>query len=717
MLPLSTLKPLFDPRSIAVIGASNKPLSIGFSLINNLFQNGFSGNVYPVNPNYQQVYGLTCYPTIFKVPEAVDMAIIATPADTVPDIIKHCGQSHVKSAIIISSGFKEIKGKGDILFTQIQKYTRQYQMRILGPNCLGLMIPGINLNATFAHDIARPGHIAFISQSGALGTAILDWSLKKNVGFSLFASVGEMADINFNDILSFLDRDAQTKGILLYIESLPESNQFLKICRQISQKKPVIVFKSGKTIQGAKAALSHTGNLTGNSRVFTAAFREAGILQVDTISQLFSTAKILEAEKIPQGRRLAIITNAGGAGVIATDYLQENSGCLANFQTKTINKLNDLLPDSWSHNNPVDILGDADPTRFQNSINCCLEDENVDALMVVLTPQYMTDPDETAQLIVQSNKSTEKPLITVFMGGNLVTKAIQILENNKIPNFSVPESAIQAFLNLVSFSANKKQASLQMQYEPIIFKPNVSASQKIIRKIISSRRTILTEDEAKTILFNYGLPVPEFKVVKNINDAVKAAAVLGYPVVIKILSPDILHKTDVSGYKLNLINEKELIAAYTEIETNIRTVLPDAKISGFLVEKMISKRYELLLGSKTDEIFGPVIVFGTGGIMVEYYNDTSLILPPLDIRKSMELIRQTKIYQLLQGYRKNPRINMHELALILCKFSRLVTDFPEIKEIDINPLAFDRKGGKILDAKIILNDKITSSEIYWGKSK
>ncbi|MDP3043054.1 MAG: bifunctional acetate--CoA ligase family protein/GNAT family N-acetyltransferase [bacterium] len=718
---MKQLDKIFNPETIAVIGASDRKGSVGYGLFKNLIGCGFKGAVYPVNIKRESVQSVKAYPSVKDIPDKIDLAIIAAPAAAVPQIVEECGQAGVAGAVIISAGFKEIGEEGEKMCDEIVDAARKHKMRIIGPNCLGFIKPSLHLNASFANKMALPGKLAFISQSGALCTAILDWSVKNNVGFSHFVSVGEMIDVDFHDLIDYFAQDEKTESILIYMESLANARKFLSAARACVRNKPIILLKAGKSEEGAKAAKSHTGGLAGNDIVFNAAFKRAGIIRVDTIIGLFHTAKTLAMQPRPLGNRIAVITNAGGPGVLATDTLIELQGRLADLSQKTLNKLDKCLPPAWSKGNPIDILGDADPGRYGKALEICLDDENTDAVLVILTPQSMTEPAAAAKEIVAvSNRKAclkgkslkpAKTILASWMGGDDVAEGRKILESGNIPVYRAPEEAVQCFINVYSYSKN-----LELLYEtpatiPHAFKPKTKENKKLIKDVLKQNRFTLTEPEAKKLLDNYGIPVVEHAVAGAPRHAGKIAADIGFPVVMKILSADILHKTDIGGVKLNINSAKEAETAFGEIMSAGRKHFPKAAIQGVFIEKMVKKKYELIIGCKKDPIFGPAIVFGMGGVAVEIFKDINVGLPPLNMSLAMRLIEDTKIYKLLRGYRGMPGVDIGSIQFLLYKFAYLVADFPEIKEIDINPFAVDENGGIVLDAKVILDKKIAEKEI------
>lgn len=718
---MKQLNKIFNPETVAVIGASDRKGSVGYGLFKNLIGSGYKGAVYPVNIKRETVQTVKAYPSIKDIPDKIDLALIAVPAAAVPRIIDECGQAGVAGAVIISAGFKEIGEEGEKMCDEIVETAKKYKMRIIGPNCLGFIKPSLHLNASFANKTALPGRLAFISQSGALCTAILDWSVKNNVGFSHFVSIGEMIDVDFHDLIDYFAQDKKTESILIYMESLANARKFLSAARACVRNKPIILLKAGKSEEGAKAAKSHTGGLAGNDAVFNAAFKRAGIIRVDTIIGLFHTAKTLAMQPRPMGNRIAVITNAGGPGVLATDALIELHGRLANLSQKTLNKLDKCLPPAWSKGNPIDILGDADPGRYGKALEICLDDENTDAVLVILTPQSMTEPAAAAKEIVavserkaRSKEKSAKPAKTIlasWMGGDDVAEGRKILENGNIPIYRAPEEAVQCFTNVYSYSKN-----LELLYEtpatiPHAFSPKTEENKKIIKEILSQARFTLTEVEAKELLANYGIPSAKYALANSGEEAEKRAAEIGFPAVMKILSPDILHKTDMGGVKLGIKSSREAGIAFNRITAAAKKNRPEAKFGGVLIERQIAKKYELLIGCKKDPLFGPAIVFGMGGVAVEIFKDINVGLPPLNMSLARRLIEETKIYKLLRGYRGMPGVDIGSIQFLLYKFAYLVADFPEIKEIDINPFAVDENGGIVLDAKVILDKRTAEKEI------
>lgn len=681
---------LFNPKTIAVIGASNEKGSVGFSLFANLIKGRYKAKVYPVNIKRKKIQGKTAYKTIKDISGSIDLAIIAVPAKFVPAVAEECGQKGVKGLVIISAGFKEVGPDGAALQLKVGEIAKQYDMRVIGPNCLGFMNANVGLNASFASKTALPGNIAFISQSGALGTAMLDWSIKNNIGFSHFVSIGSMVDINFTDLIAYFKDDKNTSSILIYMESLVDASRFLEVAKKVSIKKPIIVIKTGRSEAGSKAAKSHTGSLTGNDAVFSAAFTKVGVVRVDSIEDFFNIAKVLANQPRPEGKKLAIVTNAGGVGVVAADSLVYSGGQLALLDKQTLEALNKILPSAWSHNNPVDILGDAEPKRYREAVDIVLSDRNVDGALVILTPQAMTKPTLVAKELIKVSNKSKKIILASWVGGKDVIDGIETLEKNGIPNFATPESAIRSFM------LTQKVKVSNIKNECVDVKFDQRAVTEIISQAVRAKQKNLNELDAKKVMLAYGLPTAQGGVADNLQEALSIARKVKFPIVMKILSDSILHKIDVGGVELNIQSEADTKRAYDRI-------IKVSKASQVYVEKEISGRYELFLGYKYDEIFGPVIAFGTGGTAVEIYKDAEIALLPLSKNEINSLISKTKIYKLLKGFRNLPAVNLSELQELIYRFSCLALDWQDkIVEMDINPLLADEKGFTILDAKIVL---------------
>jgi acetyltransferase len=697
-----SLESFFRPRSVAVFGASATPGSVGSILMRNLLENPFGGVVLPINPKRQAVQGVHCYPDLASVPEKVDLAIIATPAATVSELVRECVAHGVSAAIIISAGFAELGTEGRKLEDAIRE-TARGKMRIVGPNCLGIIHPPGNLNASFADAMAAPGQVALLSQSGAICTAILDWARQAHVGFSSFVSVGSMLDVDFGDLMDYFADDPATRSIVLYMESIGDVRKFLSAARSVSRTKQVIVVKAGRHEAGARAAASHTGALAGADAVFDAAFRRAGVLRVTTIPDLFHMSEILAMQPPPRGPALALITNAGGPGVMATDALMLDGGQLAALAPETLATLNAALPPFWSHANPIDLLGDATPQRYRLAVEACARDANAQGILVLLTPQAMTDPTETARQLQPFARVPDKPILACWMGGSAVRPGIELLNTAGIPTFDAPESAIRAFLHMVQYRRNQ-----ELLYEtPPALPENVAADtrrvQRLFQQVRAAGRTMLTEVEAKEVLAAYSVPVVPTIACRSADEAVAAAQRAGYPVVLKLLSSTITHKSDVSGVQLNLADEQAVRRAYVAIKENVNRLDKPGAFEGVSVQPMVRERgYELIIGSSVDRQFGPVILFGAGGVLVEVFKDRALGLPPLNRTLARRLMERTRIYEALKGVRGQKPVNLEALETLLTRFSLLLVDFPEIQEIDLNPVLATPERVLALDARLLL---------------
>jgi acetyltransferase len=705
------LDAIFAPKNVAVVGATETAGSVGRTVLWNLISSPFGGAVFPVNPKRPSVLGIKAYTSISNVPEQVDLAVITTPAHTVPNIIKECGDVGVKGAIVISAGFKETGPEGVELERQIMAHARRGKMRIIGPNCLGVMSPISGLNATFASKMARTGSVGFISQSGALCTAVLDWSVQENVGFSSFVSIGSMLDVGWGDLIYYLGDDPRTESIVIYMETIGDARAFLSAAREVALTKPIIVIKPGRTAGAAKAAASHTGSLTGSDEVLEVAFRRSGVLRVNSIAELFYMAEVLAKQPRPKGPRLTILTNAGGPGVLATDALITNGGQLAELSEETMGAFDNLLPAAWSHNNPVDILGDASPDRYAEALKIAAQDPNSDGMLVILTPQAMTDPTETAEKLKPYGQSLGKPVIASWMGGDDVKDGEAILNRSNIPAFPYPDTAARMFDYMAHYTHN-----LRSLYETPKL-PNGAEggdiqreyAAEIIGKARQSGRTILTEFESKELLAAYGIPTVITRIASDLDEAVRLADEIGYPVVLKLHSETITHKTDVGGVQLNLQDAGAVRAAYDRIRTTVAEYVGAEHFLGVTVQPMSSlDGYELILGSSIDPQFGPVLLFGLGGSLVEVFRDRALGLPPLNSILARRLMERTKIYTALLGVRGRKPVDLAGLEQMLVRFSQLIAEQRWIKELDINPLLASEERLLALDARVVLFENETS---------
>ena len=702
-----SLQPIFSPKTVAVIGATEKIGSVGRTVIWNLISSPFGGTVFPVNPKRENILGIKAYPSINDIPDPIDLAVIVTPAPTVPNIISECVEAGVPGAIVISAGFKEIGPEGAALETQILEHARRGKMRVIGPNCLGVMNPLTGLNATFATACANPGNVAFISQSGALCTSVLDWSLKEHVGFSAFVSIGSMLDVDWGDLIYHLGDDPHTNSIVIYMETIGDARSFMSAAREVALAKPIIVIKPGRTEGAARAAASHTGSLTGSDEVLEAAFRRCGVLRVETIGEIFSMAEVLSKQPRPKGPHLTILTNAGGPGVLAVDALITSGGKLAEVSPEAMQKFNEILPPQWSHNNPVDILGDASPERYAQALEVAAQDQNSDGLLVVLTPQAMTDPTATAEALKNYAQSYEKPILASWSGGRDIAAGEAILNKAGIPTFMYPDTAAEAFAYMWKYTRN-----LQSIYETVDFagsgeSANLDreAAAAVIDGVRKAGRLLLTEAESKQLLGAYNIPTVSTVIARSVEAAVKAANEMGYPVVLKLHSETVTHKTDVGGVQLNLNGEQAVRSAYEAIRKGVTDKHGEGHFLGVTVQPMIKlEGYELIIGSSLDPQFGPVLLFGMGGQLVEVFKDHALALPPLNTTLARRMIEQTKIYEALKGVRGRPPVDQTALEQMLVNFSQLVVEQPWIKELDINPLIASHEGLLALDARVLLHD-------------
>jgi acetyltransferase len=697
------LDPFFHPRSVALIGATETPGSVGRTLLHNLISSPFGGTVYPVNPKRSSVLGIRAYPSIAEVRAHVDLAVIATPAPTVPDVVGQCADLGIPAAVIISAGFHETGAAGEELERRVVVEARRGRMRIVGPNCLGVMSPVSGLNATFAAGVALPGNVAFLSQSGALLTAILDWSLRERVGFSAFVSLGTMLDVGWGDLIDYLGDDPRTRAIVIYMESIGDARAFLSAAREVALTKPIIVIKAGRSEAASRAAASHTGALTGSDEVLDAAFKRSGVVRVNDIADVFRLADVLGRQPRPAGGRLTIVTNAGGPGVLATDALIAGGGELATLSPETVGRLSAALPAAWSHANPVDVLGDADASRYATALAVAAEDAASDGLLVILTPQDMTDPTLTAEALAKVGHLDGKPVLASWMGAASVAAGIDILNRAAIPNFPFPDEAARTFCQMWRYADN-----LRTLYET----PDRcdedgavrGAGRQLIAPVLSDGRTLLDEHESKALLESYGIPVVPTRVARDEAEAAALAQAFGFPVAVKLWSRTITHKSDVGGVRLGLTDAAGVARAFREIRDSVAATGQPGDFLGVTVQPLIDRRdgYELILGSSVDPQFGPVLLFGLGGELVEVFRDRALALPPLNRTLARRAIRETRIARALGGVRGRPPVDLDALADLLVRFGDLVLDVPRIREIDVNPLLASSRGLVALDARVLL---------------
>ena len=714
---MGSIERMFDPETVAVIGATEREGSVGRAIMENLLAGKEEREIFPVNPNRKTVLGLKCYPSIKDVPKHVDLAIVAVPAKIVPKVVEECGEAGVDGVVIISAGFREVGEEGRKLEQEIEKIREKYGLRILGPNCFGFIRPHIKLNATFLKKMPEPGQIAFISQSGALGSAILDWAVSSHIGFSMFISLGSMLDIDFGDLIDYLGEDPNTRSILIYMEgidNIKRARKFMSAARGFARTKPILILKPGKYEAGAKAAKSHTGSMVGSFEVYDAAFKRIGAVRVDEIEDLFNCASVLDSRYLPSGPRLAIVTNAGGPGVIAADSVVDYGGELAKLSRETMEVLNSVLPAHWSKGNPIDVIGDADVKRYIEAIKACLNDPNVDGVIVIYTPQGAAQPKELAEAVVNLALKRVKPVLAVWMGGGPeIEEARTIFYQNNIPCYDTPEKAIRTYMYMYMYKRN-----LELLYETprelsVDLAPPKYHLKVMIRRALEEKRDVLMADEAERFMKVYGIPVPEGGLARSVGEAMIIASKIGYPVVLKIVSPDILHKVDVGGVITGINNENQLREAFNKLLDNVKNNAPNARIEGVYVQKMVTRAdYELILGSKKDPIFGSVILFGSGGVGVELFKDYSIGLPPLNQVLARRLMEETRIYRMLKnGFRNKPPADLPKLEEVLVRFSNMIIDFPEIKEVDINPLIVSGDQVYAVDVRIILDLEVAGKEV------
>jgi acetyltransferase len=696
---------MFSPKAVALIGATDKEGTVGEATMKNLLIGKGRHTVYPVNPSHDMVAGLKCYPNIAAVPEHVDLAVIATPAKSVPEVVEECGKAKVDGVVIISAGFREVGAEGVRLEEEINTIRSKYGLRLLGPNCVGFARPSIHLNATFLKDSPEPGSIAFISQSGALGSAILDWATVSHVGFSLFASMGSMLDLDFGDLIDFLGTDPATRSIIVYVEGIGNAKKFMSAARGFARTKPIIVLKAGKYNTGAKAVQSHTGALAGDFEVYDAAFKRVGVLRVDEIGDLFNCASVLDSRRLPSGPKLAIVTNAGGPGVVASDKVADLGGELAKLSESSMKSLNDHLPTFWSHGNPVDVLGDADVSRYELAMTTCLGDSSVDGMLAMCTPQGVTPATDLANTVVKLAKDRQKPILTVWMGEKGVAEARRKFAENSIPTYPTPEEAVKTYMYMYRYRRN-----LDLLYEtpeelPVDLMPPNSHLKLMVRKAIADGKLLLSQAEADKFLDAYNIPRLSGGFARSEEEALMVARRVGYPVVLKIVSQDVVHKSDVGGVVTGISNSETLAHEFSKLMDRVKILRPAAKIDGVYVQKMAQTvDYELILGSKKDRDFGAVLLFGYGGVGVELFRDFAIGLPPINQVLARRMMEETTIYKALsKGLRNHSPANLKALEEVLVRFSSMVTDFPEIAEMDINPLSVGEGKVFAVDVRILLD--------------
>ncbi|MDH3350365.1 MAG: bifunctional acetate--CoA ligase family protein/GNAT family N-acetyltransferase [Gammaproteobacteria bacterium] len=710
------LTSLFTPDSVALFGASDKPDSVGGVVFRNLLTSGFKGRIYAINPKRDEVQGQKAFPSLEEIDEVVDLAVVATPAASIPGIVEACGERGVKMMLILSAGFRETGTEGRRLEDRVTELVRRYGIRLMGPNCLGLIRPDKGLNITFGNNNAQPGNLAFVSQSGAICTAILDWAEKNDIGFSAVVSTGIAADLDFGDYLDFLVSDPATRAILLYIEGINNSRRFMSSLRAAARIKPVIALKVGRHAAGAEASMSHTGALVGSDETFAAALSRSGVLRVATVGQLFGAAKALSSTHYRgKSERLVIITNGGGPGVMAADRATDQEIELSVLSAETMAALNEALPGVWSHGNPVDIIGDAPPERYQRALDICLQDPGVDGAIVILTPQAMTRPTEVAEAVIKSAQRSDKPIMTSWMGGRQVEEARRRFSNARVPDFRTLENAVDAFSYLARYNKNQRlllqtPAGLTGGQPP----PDREGARLIIEAVLTEQRKVLTEPESMAVLNAFRVPTVRNAVAHSANEALINAESIGFPIAMKVLSKDISHKSDAGGVRLNINSAQEVRSTYRQLVDEVQRRVPGANISGVTIEKMYrsANGRELMIGIIRDPVFGPVISFGSGGTSVEIMGDSAVSLPPLNRRLAIDLINRTRVSRMLGRFRQMPAVDIELLVDVLRSVSSMACELPWLQELDINPLIMDEAGIVAVDARIVVDYPTPSTDPY-----
>lgn len=700
------LRPIFCPESIAVIGASRRPESVGQAVFRNILLNNYQGIIYPVNPKARGILGVKCYASVLDIPDELDLAVIIVPREAVPKVLEECGEKGVKGAVIISAGFKEVGGRGVELEEEVKRIVRKHHISLVGPNCLGVINtdPEVSLNASFARSIPKKGNIAFLSQSGALCTAVLDYAQGTGFGFSKFISMGNKADVNEIDILNAFAEDPKTDVVLMYLEELEDGKAFIKLARditgEIAKRKPILAVKSGRTPPGAKAASSHTGSLSGSDEVYDAIFAQSGVLRVDSVGELFECARAFANQPLPRGHRTAIVTNAGGPGIMATDACIRYGLELASLSPRTKEKLRDSLPSEASVENPIDIIGDAQHDRYKIALRAALADRGVDGVIVILTPLAMTDIEEIARVICGLSAKSTKAVLACFMGVVDISKGVKALEQGGVPHYVFPESAVRALSNMCQYAdwVTRPRTAFKT------FKVKKRKVGAIFKKARGEKRTHIPEAEALGVFEAYGFPVVDSILATSVEECLEAAEKLGYPVVMKIASPDVIHKFDVGGVSVDLDDESSIKRVYGEMMRTVKRKMPKASIWGVTVAEMVKGARETIIGMKRDPHFGPILMFGLGGIYVEALRDVTFRLAPIRELSAIRMVESIRAYGMLAGVRGQPPSDLKAIAECLLRLSQLVTDFDEIEELDINPLMVleKGKGAKVADARILL---------------
>ncbi|MCF8297337.1 MAG: bifunctional acetate--CoA ligase family protein/GNAT family N-acetyltransferase [Saprospiraceae bacterium] len=713
-MDVHNLSKIFNPQRIALIGITSNPNSVGGKVLGNLITGGFRGVVYPVNPDNEAVLGISCFPDVKSLPKVPELAVICTAAESVHQYVKECGENGILGIIIMSAGFKEIGEAGVEMEKQIMLEVKNYPgMRIIGPNCLGIIAPAIKMNLSFSNGMPKPGNVAFISQSGALCTSVLDWAIQENIGFSQFISIGNTMDVGFGDLIDFLGEDDKTDFIILYIESISLARKFMTAARAFARTKPIIAYKAGMFPESAEVAASHTGAMASEDAVYDAAFKRIGIARVFELGKIFDCVELIGRNKIPKGSRLGIVTNAGGPGVIASDALIAADGSLAKLSEESMQQLNENLPAFWSHGNPVDVLGDARSKRIAKALNIVIQDKGVDAVLVILTPQAMTNPTTIAKEVIKLSETTSKPVLAAWLGGKLMHEGMELFKKSGVAGYSTPEQAVNAFMTLVQYSRNLKSLYETPKDIPVDFTLDRKAFREKFDSSIKGKNEILSEEVSKMLVEAYGIPSTMPKPAGSADEASKIAEANGFPVVLKVLSKDITHKSDVGGVMLNLSDKEAVEIAFNKIKVNVANNAPNAIFEGVTVQPMINPKnsVELIVGIKKDSVFGTIILVGMGGILAELMGDKAIGFPPLNESLARQMLESLKIWPLLNGYRGNPPVNIDKLIEVMIRLSYLAADYPEIKELDINPLMINENSVIALDARIVIDKEVLGREI------
>jgi len=703
MLETVGLQQLFEPRSVAVVGASTKPGKVGHDILRNMLTSGFEGEVYPINPRADEILGQKCYPSIIEVEGHIDLAVIVVPAPAVLSVTEECGRKGVNTAIVISAGFKEAGPTGIERERKLGELARKLGIRIVGPNCLGVMSTSNGLNASFAPGMPKPGNVGLMSQSGALATAIIDWSIKQGIGYSKFVSFGNGVDVGVVDLLRAWEDDDETKVIVAYVEGLADGPEFMEVARRVSAKKPVIVVKSGSTQAGARAVSSHTGSLAGSEQAYNAAFLQSGVIRAQSMEELFDLAVAFSYQETPAGRNVGIVTNAGGPGIMATDAAERVGLHLASLAPNTIRALRKRLPEASNFYNPVDVLGDADAARYCHAAEYLLRDPQVDSVLAVLTPQAMTQPVETAEKLAFVSAQSKKPVLSCFMGGDAMAGAIDLLNERRVPAYAYPERAVQALAKMAEYREWREEPP----DDPIKFEVDKAKVCSMFDQARSEGRVNLGEIEAREVLAAYGMRLPESHMAQNAEEAGDLAEKIGFPVVMKIISPDILHKSDIGGVRVGIRSREEAMDAFELMMLRVQRYSPDALLRGVFVQEMIQGGREVIVGSTRDPQFGPLVMFGLGGIYVEVLKDVSFRVAPFGERHARRMVDEIRSAALLRGARGEKSSDVDAIVNCLQVVSQMVTDFPEIVEMDINPLKVGEAGAgaTAVDARITISEE------------